>query len=114
MTNPDHLVRLGLSAIRRSVGLERRSVSHHPQAAPERRGDASVIRISKGLCEFAIFDPPGVFASKLEFISVVVDRPGPIRVHQDASLDRSDDRFKRRAPWLEIDVRHAIDGRTIP
>ena len=91
-----------------------RCIADRFQITPERGGNAAIIRIFHDRFTFAVFDQPADFAAELKLVAAVVDRPGTVGIHQYAALDGSDHLLQRDLVGLQIDVRHAIDGRPVP
>src|SRR5205085_5269353 len=105
----DHLIRLALAAVLRAVHLERGGVAHRAQAAPERRRYATVVWILYHAGAPALLDEFAPRAAELELVTRIVDRSRQVRAHQHAARDRSDHRFERARPRLDVEVRHAVD-----
>ncbi|ETD50564.1 hypothetical protein X778_18925 [Pseudomonas aeruginosa VRFPA07] len=56
--------------------------------------------------------PP--FATELEFVAGIVDRPGAVGGHQYAALDTADQLLQGLLAGFDVEVSHAVDGRPIP
>src|SRR5690349_8676570 len=91
----DHLVRLALAAVERAVDLERAGVADCPQAPPERRRDATVVRILHHPGAPPLLDQLAPLATELEFVARVIDRPGDVGAHQDAAPNRGNHGIER-------------------
>src|SRR5215468_10895789 len=81
-----HLIGLALTAVWGSHNLEGVEIPHHLEIAPERGGDAAVVRMLHHGGELAMLDELSPLATKLEFVARVVDRPGAVRLHIDTAL----------------------------
>ena len=78
MSHPDYLIGFTLSTVGGSINLKRTGIAYHFQAVPEGGGDGAIIRVSHRPGQFTVLDQFALFTPKLEFIPVIVDRPGTI------------------------------------
>src|SRR4029450_10642982 len=71
MPDPDDLRGLALAAVRRAEHLQRRRVADRREAAPERRGDAAVVRVLDHALQLAVLDQHAALAAELELVARV-------------------------------------------
>src|SRR5262249_19177982 len=114
MADADHLVGLTLAAVWGSHDLQRVVIANHLETAPERRRDAAVIGIFDHRGELAVLNELPPLAAKLELVARVVDRPGTVRFHVDATLNRRNHLVQAGVPRFQVEIGHTVDGRSIP
>ncbi len=114
MSNPNTLIWFPFTAEGRAVHLPGAAITHAHQTVPKLRSDAAIVWVTERFTQFSIFDQLGVFAAKLEFVSLIVNRPRAIGFHVNAAIDTANEIIKRLIARFKIEICHAIDGRTIP
>src|SRR5262249_36762161 len=114
MSHTDHLVRLALAAVRGPHDCEGIAIPDHLEITPEGGRDAAVVGIFDYGGEPAVLDELSPLAAELEFVARVVDRPGAIRLHIDATLDGCQHLIQAGIPRFQVEIGHTVDRRPIP
>ena len=89
MADPNHLIGLSLAAIGRAERLKAEGVAHSIECVPEGQADAPIIRILDNPGQTAVFNESPEFAAKLKLVSIVINGPGSVGLHEDSTLDAS-------------------------
>src|ERR1700678_90552 len=86
MPGPHHLLRLSLSAIRRAPQRPLIARADRIQRIPELSRNSRIRRILHHARALAILDLPADLAAELKVISLVIDRPRAVGLHQNAVI----------------------------
>ena len=100
------LGRLALAAVGRAPERPLRPVADHVHRPPEPRADPGVRRVAQHPPAPPVRISQPSLAAELEVQPAVVDRPGPVGVHEDPVLGRGDHLRQRRVARQQPDVGH--------
>src|SRR5215471_2875320 len=114
MAYTDHLIGFTLAAVWGPHDLQRVMIADHLETAPERRRDTAVIGIFDHRGQLAVLNELPPLTAKLKLVARVVDRPGTVRLHVDATLHRRNHLIQAGVPRFQVEIGHAVDGRSIP
>lgn len=84
MTDSDDLRRLSLTAVQGPIYFL--SITDQGQASPEIQGSATIIGVFHHFRDSSIFNQLTVFATELEFVPVIINGPGFIRMDNQSSV----------------------------
>ena len=116
MPGSHHLLWLSFAAIRSAPERPLIFGTNRLQGIPELRRNARVRRVFHHAHPLTVHDLPPNLATELEVVTLVVNRPGAIRLHQDAAVGRGNQLFQaqRLLTRQQADVRHADHRQPIP
>src|SRR5262245_11899787 len=114
MPYADDLIGLTLTAKRRAKHIQGVTIAGHFETAPEGGRHATVIGIFDHASELPILDQLSPLAAELEFVTRVIDRPGEVGLHVDATLHRCHHVSEAGDSWFKVEIGHAVDGRPVP
>src|SRR5579864_931190 len=116
MSRAHDLHRLALAAIWSAPQSPLVARANRVHGVPELGSDSRVRRVFEHAAQLAAFDFPSNFAAELEVITLVVNRPGPVRLHKDSAVGRSDELVKgqRFFSGKNAYIGHADEGNSIP
>src|SRR5436309_3513194 len=86
VSSAHHLLWLALAAIRSAPQCPVIPIRDHVAGVPKLSRDAAVTRILQQPGPFATDDLPCHFTTKLEVVTLIVDRPALVRLHVDAAI----------------------------
>src|SRR5947199_9963929 len=83
---------------------------------PEFGGDSGIRWILEHASQLAAFDLPANLAAKLEVITLVVNGPGSVRLHENAVISAGDELIKgqRLFSRQDADIGHADEWNPVP
>src|SRR5262249_46333182 len=84
------------------------------ERAPEDRRDARVRRVAQQPAERPVLDLPGDLRTELEVETLVVDRPGLVRLEVDAVADVCEEIVEGSLPGFQVEVRHPEGAHSAP
>src|SRR5580704_2732020 len=116
VTCAHHLLRLAFAAVRGAPQRPLIARADGVHRIPEFCRDAGIRSILQHASALTTDDLPANLAAELEVVTLVVDRPGAVRLHVDAALGGSDQLLQRerRGSRQDTDVRHANDRQPVP
>src|SRR6202522_606613 len=116
MPRSHHLLRLSLAAIRRTPQRPLVTRADRLQRVPEFRRDSRVRRILHHPNPLAILDLPPDLAAKLKVITLVVNRPRAIGLHQDSVIGGRNQLLESQRFFAgqQTDVSHADHRKPVP
>src|ERR1700722_6115075 len=110
----DGLLGLSLAAIRDAPQPPMIAIRDGGARVPELGGDAAVSGILQHANALAVLDFPGDFATELEVIAFVVDRPAAVGLHVNGVADARENFLQRLFPRQQADVGHANQRKPRP
>src|SRR5262245_33194310 len=110
----DDLVGLALATERGTEHIHRVALAGHLQVTPEGGGHAAVIRVLDHGGQLPVLDPLPPLAAELEFVARIVDGPRQVGLHVHPAFHCRHHLGKARGPGFEVEVGHAVDGRSVP
>src|SRR3954453_7997361 len=116
MARAHYLLRLPLATIRGSPQCPFITRANRIHGIPKLSRDARIRRVFHHAHAFAILDLPANLAAELKVIALVVNRPRPIRLHQNSVIGSRNKLLERE--WFicrqDAYICHADHGQPIP
>src|SRR6202041_424932 len=114
MSGAHHLLGLALATVGSAPQRPIVPRTNGVATVPEFRGDPAVAGILDHATSLTPLDLPADFRRKLEMISLVVNGPGAVRLHQDRVVGIGDQVFILPGAGIDADVGHANHGQAVP